>query len=110
MPAQAGRVLGLACSLRVVPEPARGRPTKEERVQRYIRFTPSIDAKCANWRTPAASILTRGQCGDRCGLVPELRVVHDIIQISDARLRCCGVHFCVLFRCLATFFESRRGC
>ena len=26
-------------------EPARGRPAKDERVQRSIRFTPSIDAK-----------------------------------------------------------------
>ena len=32
-------------SVEQVPEPARGRPAKDERVQRSIRFTPSIDAK-----------------------------------------------------------------
>jgi len=32
-------------SVEPAPEPARGRPAKDERVQRSIRFTPSIDTK-----------------------------------------------------------------
>lgn len=32
-------------SVELPPEPVRGRPAKDERVQRSIRFTPSIDAK-----------------------------------------------------------------
>ena len=38
-------VLEAAPSVELPPEPARGRPAKDERVQRSIRFTPSIDAK-----------------------------------------------------------------
>lgn len=49
-PAQAGRrarseANNKPASVELPPEPARGRPAKDERVQRSIRFTPSIDAK-----------------------------------------------------------------
>ena len=49
-PAQAGRRArseadSKPSSVEHPPEPARGRPAKDERVQRSIRFTPSIDAK-----------------------------------------------------------------
>ena len=49
-PAQAGRRArseadSKPASIELPPEPARGRPAKDERVQRSIRFTPSIDAK-----------------------------------------------------------------
>ncbi len=49
-PAQAGRRARSEAdskpgSVEQPPEPARGRPAKDERVQRSIRFTPTIDAK-----------------------------------------------------------------
>ena len=49
-PAQAGRRArseadSKPASVELSPEPTRGRPAKDERVQRSIRFTPSIDAK-----------------------------------------------------------------
>ena len=46
-PAQAGRRARSEANTKPasVELPARGRPAKDERVQRSIRFTPSIDAK-----------------------------------------------------------------
>lgn len=49
-PAQGGRRArseadSKPASVELLSEPARGRPAKDERVQRSIRFTPSIDAK-----------------------------------------------------------------
>jgi len=45
-PARVGRrARSKPASVELPSEPARGRPAKDERVQRSIRFTPSIDAK-----------------------------------------------------------------